>query len=361
MGCRTVIVTIGTAYLNSSDLASRDGIRYAVFAMSRRYPESSGQRCTTGCLRFSDIPSYAESLKGTWNLTYQQLRASGCEGSCRFSSDGTALVYEEVYPATAGLRGSVGDGLFAALLTNERGSAGRWQGRVAPTHAVAYADSRVEADVLMPEGARNLAVVMPVGQFRDLFERLAGESASERLPGDRLFHRLEPSARRRLEANWKGMLDDSRPAGRLGVGIVESLVRALDESSGCGLAVRSRAARKLYRRAMERCEADGLRISSPADLALAMGVSLRSLEMAFRTCMGIPPVRYLRRLRLNRAHDQLLRSDPGATSVTAVALDLGFTELGRFSGEYRRLFGELPSETLRCRRGGTMVFLPSIG
>jgi len=50
---------------------------------------------------------------------------------------------------------------------------------------------------------------------------------------------------------------------------------------------------------------------------------------------------------MNLARRALSRADSARTTVTAIALDHGFGELGRFSVQYRRLFGESPSETLR--------------
>jgi AraC family ethanolamine operon transcriptional activator len=47
-------------------------------------------------------------------------------------------------------------------------------------------------------------------------------------------------------------------------------------------------------------------------------------------------------------------SDPEETTVTQVAFGLGFWDLGRFAGAYRRLFGERPSETLRQRARGSI-------
>jgi AraC-like DNA-binding protein len=61
-------------------------------------------------------------------------------------------------------------------------------------------------------------------------------------------------------------------------------------------------------------------------------------------------MRLLRQARLAQARSELAAPRPG-TTVTRVALDCGFTHLGRFSQEYVRRFGERPSETLQRARG----------
>jgi AraC family ethanolamine operon transcriptional activator len=63
----------------------------------------------------------------------------------------------------------------------------------------------------------------------------------------------------------------------------------------------------------------------------------------------MPPARYLRILRLNAARRALLSGRAG--SVTAAATDFGFFHFGRFARDYRGLFGEAPSETMRRGRG----------
>jgi AraC-like DNA-binding protein len=85
-----------------------------------------------------------------------------------------------------------------------------------------------------------------------------------------------------------------------------------------------------------------------AGLAHATGVTARALQKAFQRAGHPPPMTYLRRLRLESVHTQLTDSDPGATTVTAVAGRWGFVHLGRFADQYRRQFGESPSETLRA-------------
>jgi transcriptional regulator GlxA family with amidase domain len=43
----------------------------------------------------------------------------------------------------------------------------------------------------------------------------------------------------------------------------------------------------------------------------------------------------------------------GVTGVTKVALDSGFSHLGRFAKHYHSRFGELPSMTARMKVAGT--------
>jgi len=81
-------------------------------------------------------------------------------------------------------------------------------------------------------------------------------------------------------------------------------------------------------------------------LCRALKVSERTLRKVFHKTYGLPPCRHLRMLRLSEARRALLSADCELTTVTAVAMCFGFVELGRFSVEYRKIFGESPSQTL---------------
>ncbi|MEW7849184.1 AraC family transcriptional regulator [Massilia aurea] len=86
---------------------------------------------------------------------------------------------------------------------------------------------------------------------------------------------------------------------------------------------------------------------SLVDLALAAGVSVRSLNMLCHRHHGVPPMDLLRNMRLDAAQ-AMLQAQPDA-SVTKTALEFGFGHLGRFSQYYRQRFGVLPRHTAGLR------------
>ena len=83
-------------------------------------------------------------------------------------------------------------------------------------------------------------------------------------------------------------------------------------------------------------------------IARMVGVGIRALELGFRKELGRSPRAHLHDVRLGRAHDDLLRAQPGSgATVTDVALHWGFAHTGRFAAYHRERFGEMPSQTLR--------------
>lgn len=86
------------------------------------------------------------------------------------------------------------------------------------------------------------------------------------------------------------------------------------------------------------------------ELSRTLGVTARALQYAFHGILGISPSRYILAERLNRVRRELIGDNRDTCSVTSVALDHQFENLGRFSEQYARLFGERPSETLRTAR-----------
>ncbi len=83
------------------------------------------------------------------------------------------------------------------------------------------------------------------------------------------------------------------------------------------------------------------------EVCLALGIAERTLRLYCEEVLGMGPKQYLMARRLRQANRALHEARPDETTVTAVAMSLGFWQFGRFAGNYRTMFGETPSQTLR--------------
>jgi len=111
-------------------------------------------------------------------------------------------------------------------------------------------------------------------------------------------------------------------------------------------------AARIVRGAEDFIESGDLRQAVQIDeVCRALAVSRRTLYRAFHDLLDVSPKAYLRLRNLSAARACLLEAAQRPTTVTQVALDHGFWELGRFAGAYRAMFGESPSETLRAHGG----------
>lgn len=132
-----------------------------------------------------------------------------------------------------------------------------------------------------------------------------------------------------------------------------TLINALIYGQPNNLRKPNAAQRKLsphfVKRAEEYIQAHAHEPLAIEQLAEVAGVSVRTLFSGFREFRDTTPMAYLRDVRLEHVH-QALRQDT-TLSVTDIALKWGFGHLGRFSQEYRKRYGELPSATLRFGRG----------
>lgn len=76
-------------------------------------------------------------------------------------------------------------------------------------------------------------------------------------------------------------------------------------------------------------------------------VSRRTLQYSFESVLGLSPLRYLRLTRLNTVRRALLAGLDDGQSIAALAAQHGFWHAGQFAHDYKQLFGENPSDTLK--------------
>lgn len=130
------------------------------------------------------------------------------------------------------------------------------------------------------------------------------------------------------------------PAMQVENRVLDTIFTALvDHAKAQGAVERHRAARKAADVMHDFCREE----ISITDLCETVGANRRTLHLGFLEVYGIPPMKYLRALRLCKVRREIIRSGNPDLKVTDLAMAWGFNHLSRFSAYYREFFGELPS------------------
>jgi AraC-like DNA-binding protein len=87
-----------------------------------------------------------------------------------------------------------------------------------------------------------------------------------------------------------------------------------------------------------------------AELCEHCGVGVRTLEYGFRQFYDATPIGFIKSQRLTRTRSALARASAQPMSISTTARRLGFTHMGQYAQDYRSLFGESPTMTLRRAR-----------
>jgi AraC family ethanolamine operon transcriptional activator len=138
------------------------------------------------------------------------------------------------------------------------------------------------------------------------------------------------------------------PRGRREVenAVLDTLLSSvLDRSRPEGTRVRQKIARKAEEY-LRTCCRDPISIS---DLCAAVGATRRTLHLGFIELYGVPPMHYLRAIRLGGVRDDLTNARGRDLRVSDVAMKWGFEHFGRFALAYRDFFGAVPSADVGLR------------
>ncbi len=304
----------------------------------------------------SDIDDQAANLK-QWKQLYEQMTPGRFVGSLHEVSYSGVQIFRETTSEAVHESGAPWKGSRAVGVPMRLEGAALFRGQVVDTETLVTLGGDDELDFYTPRGFDILGLVVDERSLethaqqieqRDIATAFGGKGVLKSDPG-RLdeFRRLLMSVLQSQVANPAALR--FRQTQRL---LEQSLLRALirvvanaDDSAAPKLPCPSRQhivdAAKAYMRN---------RIDQPitvADLCVELGVSRRTLQYSFQQVLGLNPVRFLRALRLNGVRRDLKAATPAAGSVLDIAARWGFWHAGHFVTDYKRMFSELPSETLR--------------
>ena len=289
-----------------------------------------------------------------WELRFRQLGGGSFRGELQFLQLGGTQILRASGNRRLQAQGSLPPGSFGFAPVLPRNAGALWRGRRCQKGQVVTLDPGQEGDHLSAADYWMVGLTVNGDFFRECAAVLGGFDPEERLVG-RLAVTPSPATCRAMTAHLRGLLDlvearpdlFAQPRARRAVEqeCVRRVVEVIAQSAGGDrTACWSSNRERLVRRADDYMRAGLGEPLSLLDLCRELGVSERALHYAFQQVRGLSPLAYFRACRLNAVRQEL-KTAPDTATVQEVARRWGFGHPGEFAAAYRRLFGELPSQT----------------
>jgi AraC family ethanolamine operon transcriptional activator len=301
---------------------------------------------------FDDVHLHAGAIVG-WQQTYDQLSTGPVQTALKHVTGERFQIFQESLNKRVVQRGVAPPGRLCVGMPMCSGEPAVFQGKSLGTESVTLLHSSQEFFVQAAEGMDLLAITVETARLEDLAARDFSDSEMRRLAR---VSRLElrqhvlQNVRRRLEDIVAAALhNNALPENLLEDSTLECMLDLLDHrvESEEGRAGNHVVSAYLVKQCQELALAHYDEPISVLELCERLNVSRRTLQRSFQSVTGLRPVEYLRSVRLNAARRRLRMTCANEVTVARIASDFGFTHLGHFSGYYKTLFGEHPSETPR--------------
>jgi AraC-like DNA-binding protein len=303
--------------------------------------------------RFGDFDELSEATRG-WDLDFRQLDAGASPGEVMQLAEPESSLVRVRLSRRYHQRGSSPPGIRTFALLQEGVPDIRWCGHDVTEDALMTFHPGGDFEGVSPPGFEVYTL-----SFSE--ERLAKTAATLGLPeihdllgASEKMTRCDRSALQDLRRETRLLcqeIEDGRSTARapwlrqqLEFEIPARILKALASSRVQAPSPPSRLRDLALERARSFMDEHANRPLTVREVCRAAGVSWRTLDYAFREHFGVTPKAYMKALRMGAVRRELRRAE-SPVLITDVANRWGFWHMGQFAADYRKLFGELPSET----------------
>lgn len=307
---------------------------------------------------FSDVNQHARAIDG-WQQEYDQLGRGSLSSSLKQVSTYTIQMFQEVLNRQVLQRGCCPENRICIAVADGEGVALNQRQQQTATSVFLLRDQQ---DFMLhaPEGMTLLAANLDMEHLLRLADLHLTDHQRKIMLGVSSLS-VSDEAARRLRESLRVILRHSTLVHQRSSSvevldkIVDELLASafLDVFSSIDHTNRSERRESavchyLVRRSRELLESNACSPLSILELCEKLKVSRRTLQASFQTVAGIGPLEYLRDVRLNAVRRRLGMTTSSELQVGDAAAEMGFFHLSHFARNYKELFGELPSETLRA-------------
>jgi len=303
--------------------------------------------------RFSDVDELRD-VSRRWDVDFRQLERGSFEGRFAQWVTPTLQLARGVFSRQLDQRGAPPRDLRTVAIPMRPEMRLYWRGHHVSGHNLLVFPLDGELECVSAAGFDMLTVSVEPGLL-DEAASAPGQGGLGAMLEDRQVLTLPPGVMRALRQGVAGLLDAgvADPAGspaRLHAEVPRALLRALSsarEDRNAHAAARVH----IVRRAISLIRDRGPNAPTVSGLCKQLAVTERTLERGFREVVGVTPKSYIQAQRLIGVRRVLRGADPSSIRIADVANEWGFWHMGQFAADYRRHFGELPSETVARRAG----------
>ena len=305
---------------------------------------------------FSDFDEPAEAVSG-WGLDWVQLDRGPLRSRIRQVVGPSVMLSRFKFNRKFHQRGQSPPGVLTFGLNGRGSPVPEWRRGAGGDNAVIVFPKGDEFDAVSQAGFFGDTMSLPEERIRQVAHHLGAPDPLKPLSGGMDLVDMAPELIESIRGRLDAMHSEAEgpPSGHRNLSVwstseselVATLVAGLSagrspEAAVSGPVLRRRAMQK----ALEFIDAHADDAPTVEMICAAANASWRTLNYAFRERFDLTPKQYLHRVRLQRVRQDLVRS-AGAAPISEIAAHRGFWHMGAFAADYRRQFGELPSETIR--------------
>ena len=293
-------------------------------------------------VEFEDCAQASESAAGAgWDLDYVQLESGSYLGRFRAAEAKGVLLNQEISNLGMSVSGTPPPGYVLVSLFGSGNPPITTVGGVLQAHEMLICPSGSWMQLSAASATIVNQLVLPVQLFEqdsmaELIEVTQGREVLRKRP-NRFSQGLYSIVNHGFSLS---MASDEE--------IIDGILASLSETMAAGRAIdKSKKWETIVTTKAVGFVQDRYRDSiSVMEMCNEIGVSIRTLERYFKRAYGISPWQYIRRVRLSRTREALLRSRSDEVRVSDISRYHGIEHQGRFAAEYRTMFGEYPAQTV---------------
>jgi AraC family ethanolamine operon transcriptional activator len=303
---------------------------------------------------FTDYDAFSHAIKA-WNLDFRQLDIGPLQADVFQFGTASSLFGHARFSRRFDQQGAAPSGFYTFAIFTQKSSPVVWHGQEISNNTIVVYKPGSEIDCISRPGFEVFTLSYKEKYLNEICSKLGlPEIRVMVISSDNFECRLPDLAQCHNQLNQiidamnchSYQIDNSGLMHNLNVNFPEQILLALAGSQPpltIAKGLRSRAIKRIK----EHLSGAFNESVSLSQLCSIAGVSERTLQYTFKEHYGISPKKYLNNYRLNNVRRELWKSDPDLTRVNDIASLWGFWHMGQFAADYRKLFGELPSETLQ--------------